>query len=87
MDAGGKAGRARRRCRREWRKALRGAVAEGENRTEYAVLIELSLFGCLFSIIEKDNRIRDNCIFGSVFTSNVVLELEPKVSNFIEISL
>ncbi len=31
--------RARRRCRREWRKALRGAVAEGENRTEYAVVL------------------------------------------------
>jgi hypothetical protein len=39
MDAGGRAGRARRRCRREWRKALQGAVAEGENRTEYAVVL------------------------------------------------
>ena len=38
MDAGGRAGRARRRCRREWRKALRGAVVEGENRTEYTVV-------------------------------------------------
>ena len=83
MDAGGRAGRARRRYRRELRQALRGVLAEGENRTEYAVvLIRLS-----FSIFTIGNRNKDNCIFGSVFTSNVVLELEPKVSNYRNVAL
>ena len=37
MREGGGAGA--RRCGREWRKALRGVVAEGENRTERAVVL------------------------------------------------
>ena len=65
-DFGGREGRARRRCRREWRKALRGAVAEG---------------------IRKRQPNKDNCTFGSVFTSNVVLDLEPKVSNYRNVAL
>ena len=36
---GRETGWARRRCRREWRQALRGAVAEGGNRTEYAFVV------------------------------------------------
>ena len=51
--------------------------------TEFAVVL-IRLF---FSIFMICNRNKDNCIFGSVFTSNVVLELEPKVSNYRNVAL
>jgi len=48
----------------------------------------LSLFLQIVKIeICKRQPNKDNCIFGSVFTSNVVLELEPKVSNYQNVAL
>ena len=52
--------------------------------------MQLSLFLLQIVKIEKDNRIRTTLelhVFGSVFTSNVVLELEPKVSNYQNVAL
>ena len=86
MDAGG-------------RRGGRGAGVEGSGvklsegqwpRGETEPNLQLSLFLLQIVKIEKDNRIRTtpgNCIFGSVFTSNVVLELEPKVSNYGNVAL
>jgi hypothetical protein len=37
--------------------------------------------------IRKRQPNKDNCTFGSVFNSNLVLELEPKVSNYRNVAL
>ena len=83
MDAGG-------------RRGGRGAGVEGSGvkhcegqwpRGKTEPNMQLSLFLLQIVKIEKRQPTKDNCTFGFVFTSNVVLELEPKVSNYRNVAL
>ena len=54
---------------------------------KYITLGHNSFTQTLHSIFTICNRNKDNCVFGFVFTSNVVLDIEPKVSNYQNVAL